>query len=148
MGINDHRRTFEFHVHAPAQVCASAFQRAMSASKAWSITGSKWEFSQRGPVTVAVYQGRSDLMEFFGAFAGGRSGDVARAEAANAIGSEVEFNVVGTDEQGCTVCRMHLATRGVSSAVFTSDARFIRPAMQRVARELATIDPHMIQLTS
>lgn len=119
----------------------------MSSSSSWSPTGSQWEFKQRGNTTIAVYQGRSSLMQITGALAGGRSGRVARDEAANAVGSEVEFVVVGTDEEGRTVCRMHLATSGVSGAVFTSDARFIRPAMQRVGKGLHALDPSMTQTT-
>ena len=147
MGINDHRKSYEFHVQASAQDCVRAFTEGMSASKSWSLTGSKWEFKQRGAKTVAVYRGRSDLMQFTGSLAGGRSGQVARNEAANAVGSEVEFEVVGKDDAGRTVCRMHLAQRGVSGMVFTSDARFIRPAMQRVGKALAALDPHMPQAT-
>ena len=145
MSLNDHRKSYEFHVRASAQECVSAFRSAMSGSGAWSLTGSKWEFIQRGSKTVAVYQGRSDLMQFTGMLAGGRSGQVARNEAANAIGSQVEFEVAGTDNEGRTVCRMHLAEHGVSGMVFTSDARFIRPAMQRVRKALKTLDPHMVQ---
>jgi hypothetical protein len=148
MGLNDHRKSYEFHVLAAAQACTAAFREGMSGSKAWSPTGSKWEFKQRGATTVAVYQGRSELMQFTGMLAGGRSGQVSRNEAANAVGSEVKFEIVGTDADGRTVCRMHLAQRGVSGMVFTSDARFIRPAMQRVEKALSVLDAQMITVSA
>lgn len=67
-----------------------------------------------------------------------------------AIGSEVSFQTeVAAD--GRTVCSMWLSSSGRAGVGgllgATSDARFIRPYMQQVGKELRAVDPQ-IQVTT
>lgn len=131
----DHRASWEFEVAAPAEACVAAFAQAITSTK--GLLASKWRVSSTRSGAIATYQGRGGLM---GALT--PMSEWASAEQGSAAGSRVVFDVVSSSN-GRSVCHMHLGERG-TQLVFTSDARFIRPAMQNVETMLRALDPHLV----
>ena len=136
MGINDHLRGWTFVVKAKPSDCEAAFSRAMTGSSTWNPMGSKWKVSKGGGEMVAVYGGRSELARIITS-----SNRISAGEAQSALGSEVRFVAKATGS--ATECRMWLASKASIAIVGTADARFIRPAMQRVEKLLRELDPQL-----
>ena len=133
MGLMDHRASWEFHVNAPASDCITAFAQAMTGGSKFSLTASSWKVVPFSGGADAVYQGRGGAIGALTALTG-----QGGPEEDSAVGSKVEFRTQPSGD-GRTICRMHLAQSG-RRVGFTSDARFIRPAMQRVEAGLRQID--------
>ena len=138
MGVLDHRRTWRYDVSASPKQCVDAFARAFSGSGGLVLKAS-WSVSRKGNGAVAVYKGRKGL----GAL-GGALSRTAALEQDTALGSEVSFEIE-TAGDGRTVCSMWLESSGRAgiAGIFgaTSDARFIRPYMQAVEKEMLALDP-------
>ena len=138
MGLLDHRRTWNYEVSASAADCIRAFESAFN-GRGGLITKAKWSVRTSNGSATAVYEGRRGL----GA-AGAIMSKTAAQEGETAIGSEVTFNIEESDGTK-TRCSMWLASSGRSGVGgllgATSDARFIRPYMQAVAREVRKLDP-------
>jgi len=139
MGIRDHRRDWRFDVEAAPPECVEAFTRAFN-GPGGLIAKAKWTVRASASGAVAVYGGRKGL-----GVLGGLS-QTAQQEEATAIGSEVTFET-GPAGDGRTLCRMRLTSSGRSGIGghlgATSDARFIRPYMQQVGKELQALDPQV-----
>lgn len=138
MGNLDHRRTWHYDVAAPPAECIRAF---VAAFKGKGGLGTKARWSVRGAAdsAVATYEGRAGIAAIAGILS-----QTSAQEGETAIGSQVTFKVESHDG-GRTQCSMWLASSGRSgiAGLFgaTSDARFIRPYMQAVGRELRALDP-------
>ncbi len=101
------------------------------------VAKAKWDVKRKNDCTVAVYGGRKGL----GAL--GVLSQTSAQEQEVAIGSTVSSQTAaGVD--GRTVCTMSLTASGrfgIGGLLgATADARFIRPCMQAVAKELKSID--------
>ncbi|MDA0167069.1 hypothetical protein OM076_42810 [Solirubrobacter ginsenosidimutans] len=87
---------------------------------------------------MATYEGRKGL----GAL--GTMSKTSVHDADSAIGSEVTFQTSGNGN-GRTECSMSLSSfgrAGIGGLLgATSDARFIRPYMQAVEKEIRALDP-------
>jgi hypothetical protein len=138
MGMLDHRRTWQYEVNAAPEQCISAFIRAFSGSGGL-MAKANWGLKQTHSGAIAVYKGRKGI----GAL-GGILSQTSAHEADTALGSEVTFEVTGSDG-GRTACSMWLSSQGRAGIAglvgSTADGRFIRPYMQAVQKELAAIDP-------
>jgi len=137
MGVMDHKRTWEFRVHATPDACTAAFAKAMNGGSALGLMSSRWEIRAVQHGAVAAYQGRGGMMELMTGLS-----ERATVERDSAVGSEVQFQA-SASPNGVTICLMHLKSFATSIG-FTSDARFIRPAMQRVERALREVDPNLV----
>jgi hypothetical protein len=137
VGTLDHRRTWQYEVNASPSECIRAFAQAFS-GRGGLVSGGKWDVTTNSSSATAIYQGRRGL----GALASIAS-QTSSQEADTAVGSEVKFTVEGNDGQSS--CVMWLESSGRSGIAgmlgSTSDARFIRPHMQAVAREIKKLDP-------
>lgn len=143
MGIFDHRRTWEFRVHASPQACIDAFSKALNNSGGLVMSG-KW--------SVASGTSAMGLPEACGTYAG-RGGAIgaltmlsARAsdERDAAIGSRLAFRVLNHDPgSGLTRCAMELTEWTTLYFFFVADARFFRSSMSGVARRFRALDPGM-----
>jgi hypothetical protein len=138
MGLLDHRRQWQYIVNAPAAACVDAFTEAF-AGRATLVANAEWTVRRTGGGAVAVYEGRKGLAAVVGAM-----NKVSALEHDTARGSEVKFDAEPGND-GRSVCSMHLALSGRAGIAgllgVTSDARFIRPYMQRVTRAILTLDP-------
>jgi hypothetical protein len=138
MGMLDHRRTWRYDVKASPNQCMEAFARAFS-GPGGLVTKAKWGVKRTSKGAVAVYEGRKGL----GAL-GGIMSKTAALEQDTALGSEVQFEV-DENHDGRTVCTMWLGSSGRAGIAgivgVTSDARFIRPYMQAVQKEMLALDP-------
>jgi hypothetical protein len=138
MGLLDHRRTWRYDVNASQTECTQAFVRAFS-GRGGIVAKAQWEVRTTGQGALAIYLGRKGL----GAAAGMVSGTAA-GEQDSAVGSEVTFQIEKA-EPARTRCAMRLTSSGRAGLPgllgITSDARFIRPYMQAVRRELLALDP-------
>jgi len=138
VGLLDHKRTWRYDVKASPAQCVDAFARAFS-GRGGLLGSANWGVSRKGNGAVAVYQGRKGL-----AAIGGIVSKTAALEQDTAIGSEVTFEIEGTGD-GRTVCSMWLASSGRAGIGgilgATSDARFIRPYMQAVQKQMLALDP-------
>ena len=143
MGLLDHRRQWNFELDAKSQQCIEAFERAFT-GRASPFRGAKWDLSHDGGGAVAVYRGRSGLDALLVLLS-----STASHEQETALGSEVKFVAEPSTPEGSakTQCSMWLSQSGragISGALgATADARFIRPYMQSVGRELLGLDPTM-----
>lgn len=135
MGLMDHKASWEFIVAASPEDCVAAFTRAISSKK--GLMASKWKVQRMNNGAIASYEGRGGLMGVMTDLS-----DRASTEQAVAQGSRVVFDVA-QGEDGRTVCHMHLGEWG-RQLVLTSDARFIRPAMQNVEVTLRQLDPSLV----
>jgi hypothetical protein len=140
MGLLDHRRTWQYDVDAPPTECVNAFERAFSA-RVSLLVKAHWGVRRTDTGAVAVYKGRGGL--------GAASTILSKTSALEhdtALGSEVTFDTERRADAR-TVCTMWLSSSGRAGVAgllgVTSDARFIRPYMQAVAREMRTLDPAM-----
>ena len=138
MGMLDHRRTWRFEVNASSSQCVEAFARAFS-GPGGILVKADWGIDRTGTGAVAVYKGRKGI----GAI-GGALSKTAALEQDTALGSEVKFEIDGHSD-GRAVCSMWLSSSGRAGIGgllgATSDARFIRPYMQAVQKELRSLDP-------
>ena len=138
MGILDHRRTWRYEVDATSSKCIDAFVRAFSGSGGL-LAKTNWDVKQTGSGATAVYEGRKGL----GALAGAMS-KTSSHEHDTAVGSEVKFQIEESSGSR-TVCAMWLGSSGRAGVGgimgATSDARFIRPYMQAVKKEMLALDP-------
>jgi hypothetical protein len=132
-GILDHLKTWHYKVAASPDRCVTAFMNAFS-GPGGLLARAKWSVEQVGDGAVARYQGRKGIVNALTAFS-----DMAQAEEASAIGSEVKFRIEAEDES-YTTCSMWLASRSTRLG-FTNDARFFKPYMRAVESQLRTIDP-------
>jgi hypothetical protein len=132
----DHRKTWEYHVRAEPSQCVAAFGSAMNGGSKASLMASRWRVTRQGAGAVAVYEGRGGITGFFTQLT-----ERGTNEQDSAVGSKVEFTTE-PGPGGVTVCHMHLAEWAAGMG-FTSDARFIRPAMQRVEGALRALDPSL-----
>lgn len=140
MGIRDHKKTWRFEVNAPPAECVGAFARAF-APRNFLLNGGSWNVSTNGGRASATYRGRRGP----GAIAAAFSKQQA-AESDAAAGSQVTFETQSSG--GSTVCVMELGSSGSQGlgVVFgaTADARFMRPHMQAVQKELRQVDPAVV----
>lgn len=140
MGLLDHRRMWRYRVKASPQQCTDAFGRAFSGRA--GLANAKWDVRRSGRGAVAVYTGRKGL----GALGGILSGTQA-LEQDTAVGSKVEFRIEESTH-GQTTCCMGLTFSGRAGIGglmgTTSDARFIRPYMQAVEKELRGLDSGLV----
>jgi hypothetical protein len=139
MGLLDHKRTWNYEVSASASDCIRAFDSAFT-GRGGLVSKAKWKVQRDGTRgATATYQGRKGL----GAV-GGILSQTAAQEADTAIGSTVSFIAEPVSESR-TRCSMHLSWSGRSGIPgilgVTSDARFIRPYMQAVTKEIQKLDP-------
>jgi len=138
MGMMDHRRTWHYEVAASPAECIGAFARAFK-GKGGLGTKAHWSVRAAADSAVATYEGRAGIAAVAGVLS-----QTSAQEGDTAIGSQVSFKVEGSDGAR-TQCSMWLASSGRSgiAGLFgaTSDARFIRPYMQAVGRELLKLDP-------
>lgn len=139
MGLLDHRRDWHYQVSASPADCMRAFTAAFN-GKGGLVAKARWSVRTTANSATATYGGRKGI----GAV-GGFLSKTSAQEADTAIGSQVSFNIDGSDG-GKTHCSMLLTSSGRSGVAgllgATSDARFIRPYMQAVADELLTLDPN------
>ncbi|MGA8744954.1 MAG: hypothetical protein WB507_03715 [Solirubrobacterales bacterium] len=138
MGILDHRRTWRYEVKASSSQCIDAFTRAFSGSGGF-IAKANWAVNRTSKGASAIYKGRKGV----GALAGMMS-KTSTLEHDTAVGSEVAFEIEESSD-GRTVCSMWLSSSGRAGVAgivgVTSDARFIRPYMQAVRKEMLALDP-------
>lgn len=137
MGILDHRRTWCYEIRASPTRCIDAFVRAFSGTGGL-VVKAHWDVNRTSKGAVAVYKGRKGL----GALGGlTRTGAL---EQDSALGSEVQFEIDESSDER-TVCSMWLGLSGRAGIAgmlgVTSDARFIRPYMQGVRKEMLALDP-------
>ena len=136
MGLNDHRKQWNFVVKASPEACVGAFARAMDGKSVFSARKAKWEVSRQGKGAVATYKGRGGLV----AAASVLSGRVADVEA-TAVGSRLQMEVTRYDASGgVTECSLWLASRGTQHGL-TVDAGFFRSYMNEVESALRALDP-------
>ncbi len=137
MGLLDHRRTWTYELTASPADCINAFSWAFNRGGSL-LTKARWRLHTSSNGATATYEGRRGL----GAV-GGILIRTAAQEADTAIGSRVSFTVERTDGS-TTLCSMALTSSGSSGLGgllgATSDARFIRPYMQAVAKEMRRLD--------
>jgi hypothetical protein len=126
------RSRWKYGVGATPDQCAAAFVDAFT-GRGGIIAKGNWSVSRSGRGAVAIYQGRAGL----GAIAGGGNGRQAK-EMHSATGTKVKFEVEPADSRR-TRCLMRLESRG-STFGFTSDARFFRPYLRRVEKNLRCLD--------
>jgi hypothetical protein len=126
------RSTWKYGVGGTPEQCAEAFVDAFT-SRGGIIAKGNWSVSRSGRGAVATYQGRAGL----GAITGEGNGRQAK-EMHSARGTKVKFEVEPGDPSR-TRCRMRLESRG-STFGFTSDARFFRPYLRRVEKNLRRLD--------
>lgn len=140
MGMLDHRKSWTFTLSATRADCVRAFSEVFAAASKqhFNPLGSKWEVRTTARGAKAIYLGRASAIQAVTLFS-----RTATAEMESAEGSEVEFEVLGPTNSGQCECRMWLASR--SSRIFdgTDDARFIRPAMQKVESALRGLDAQL-----
>jgi hypothetical protein len=134
-GLLDHRKTWRYRVAATSEDCVSGFITAFSGSGGL-VLKAKWSVTRSPNGAVAVYEGRKGLAVLGTAFS-----ETAQSEEQSAVGSEVRFEIEGTDN-GRTICAMWLASRA-SRIGFTMDGRFFRPYMRAVEDELRRVDPSL-----
>jgi hypothetical protein len=143
MGMLDHRRTWKYDVSASTAECLDAFGRAFSGSGGL-VAKARWDLQRTNRSAVAVYQGRKGL----GAL--GSLSKTSAHEADTAIGSTVTFRIEDS-ANGRTTCSMWLSSSGRAGIGgllgATSDARFIRPYMQAVEKEMRRID-HAVRIST
>ena len=143
MGVLDHKRTFQYESRATPEECVNAFTEAFSARGGMSLVkGAKWAVQRTATGAVARYEGRSGLIG-----AASMMSRTASHEADTAIGSEMTFEVTGTDG-GTTSCSMWLSQEGRAGigGMFgsTADGRFMRPYMRAVGKKLREVDPEVV----
>jgi len=138
MGRLDHRRTWHYEVAASPAQCIRAFAAAFT-GKGGLGTKAHWSVRTAADSATATYEGRAGMAAIAGILS-----QTSAQEGDTAIGSQVSFKIEGSDG-GRTHCSMWLASSGRSGIAgllgVTSDARFIRPYMQAVGRELLKLDP-------
>lgn len=138
MGSLDHRRTWRYQVTASPAECIRAFAAAFN-GKGGLGAKARWSVRAATDSAIATYEGRAGIAAIAGILS-----QTSAQEGDTAIGSQVTFKVERSDG-GRTQCSMWLASSGRSgiAGLFgaTSDARFIRPYMQAVGRELLKLDP-------
>jgi hypothetical protein len=134
-GMFDHRRTWRYRTSLSADQCIAGFVAAFT-GRGGLLLKAKWSVERAGAGAVAIYDGRKGLV----ALSTGLS-ERAQSEEAGAVGSQIRFEV---EEEGATyaVCAMWLAQKG-SVVGLTLDARFFRPYMRAVERELRRADPSL-----
>ncbi|MEX2554606.1 MAG: hypothetical protein WEB06_03120 [Actinomycetota bacterium] len=132
MGLFDHSKTWRFSVRASSSDCLSAFVNAFSGG--FHLAAAKWQVERSGNEATATYRGRAGI----GKLASSLSSRAA-SEEEGAIGSGVSFTVE-EDENERKTCAMWLSTSSKRLG-FTSDARFFRPYMRAVERNLRNLDP-------
>lgn len=140
MGLLDHRKSWTFTLTASREDCIRAFSDVFaSASKQhFNPLGSRWDVHTSGRGATAIYRGRAAAMQAVSMLS-----RTASAEMGSAEGSEVKFEVLGPTMSGQCECRMWLASRSSRMLDSTDDARFIRPAMQKVESALRGLDPRL-----
>ncbi len=151
MGLWDHRKTWRFRVNATPDDCISAFTRSFGQRvRVWGFwpVKCKWILKQEnasggGLHCLAIYTGRPYVIPK------GRQGFLSTvpSEEHLAIGSTVYFEVEKGTSQS-TVCSMSLSPSTKVWRFAVADARFIRPYMRRVAKELRSLDPALEKSTS
>ena len=129
------RSNWTYRVDSSPDQCATAFMDAF-AGRGGLIAKGNWSVSRAGSGAVAIYQGRAGI----GAITGGGTGRQA-AEMESAIGTKVKFEVEGSTK-GRVACAMRVEARG-STMGFTSDARFFRPYLRAVEKNLRCLDPSL-----
>jgi hypothetical protein len=129
------RSSWRYELNARPEECVDAFLEAFS-GRGGLLAKGNWSVSRNGAGALATYQGRAGI----GAIAGAGSGRQA-AEMESAIGSVVKFEVKVAAEHRAS-CTMRIEARG-STMGFTSDARFIRPYLRAVEKNLRRIDPSL-----
>jgi len=138
MGMLDHRRTWHYEVAAAPAECIRAFAAAFHGKRGLGATA-RWSVRAAADSAVATYEGRAGIAALAGVLS-----QTSAQEGDTAVGSQVSFKVEGSDG-GKTQCSMWLSSSGRSGVAglfgATSDARFIRPYMQAVGRELLKVDP-------
>ncbi|MBV9450185.1 MAG: hypothetical protein JO345_30280 [Streptosporangiaceae bacterium] len=139
MGILDHRKTWRFQVSGSPQDCRTAFTKAFSRSGGGGnlLIRAKWDVSQSDDGAAAIYRGRAGMGKG-AAIMSKRSG----SEEDAAINSKVSFKIERVAD-GVVTCAMWLSAAGNLLGVFTADARFFRPYMAAVERQLRQIDPQL-----
>ena len=125
------RSRWRYDVGATPDQCAAAFVDAFT-GRGGIIAKGNWSVSRSGRGAVATYRGRAGL----GAVTAG--GGRQAKEMHSAIGTKVKFEV-DPQVSGRTPCLMRLESGG-SSFGFTSDARFFRPYLNRVDKNLRRLD--------
>jgi hypothetical protein len=136
MGLLDHRKTWQFRVHASSQDCISAFADAFAPGGGRLLVKAKWEVSQSGDRAVATYGGRAGLIKGVTMLS-----SRATSEEDAAVGSEVTFEVENVTD-GTATCAMWLSSRS-STIGFTADGRFFKPYMRAVEDHLRKRDPRL-----
>jgi hypothetical protein len=132
-GLLDHQKTWHYRVAASEAQCIQAFADAFS-SGGGVILRAKWDVRKAPNGATAAYRGRKGIMGVATSLS-----DMASAEQAGAVDSEVKFEILGRDGDH-TLCVMWLASHG-SRLGFTNDARFFKPYMRTVETELRRLDP-------
>ncbi len=138
VGILDHHKTWRFTLRATPEQCVRGFSSVFDGTRSGGplITRAKWSVKPSRSSATAVYRGRGGIIGFATLFTQRGSN-----EQDSAIGSEVKFEAKAEGD-GTTVCHMWLSSSATNLG-FTSDARFLRPYMQRVQHSLAEIDPNL-----
>lgn len=141
MGVNDHKKQWEFLVRGSVQECERAFMASFDGGK----FGAKGQFEfardedpRSGPHLAAIYRGRKGA----GAFMASISRTQGKLEDA-AIGSSIAFAAEPADNAGQTLCTMWLKSWGKVAGAFTADVGVLRNYMRAVEKQLATIDPKL-----
>lgn len=129
------RSRWTYDVNGSPDQCATAFFDAFT-GRGGLLAKGNWSVSRSSSGAVAVYQGRAGI----GAISGGGAGRQA-GEMESAIGTKVKFEVEGSTP-GRTMCAMRIEARG-STMGFTSDARFFRPYLRAVEKNLRHLDPSL-----
>lgn len=139
MGRLDHRRTWHYEVAASPAECIRAFAMAFTAKGGFG-TKAHWSVRSAADSATATYEGRAGIAAVAGILS-----QTSAQEGDTAIDSQVSFKIEGSDGSR-THCAMWLGSSGRSgiAGLFgaTSDARFIRPYMQAVGKELLKLDPN------
>lgn len=133
-GIADHSKTWRFTLRAEPEACTWAFQAAFSGGPL--LKRAKWTVCGSGQGAVATYQGWAGLMKGLTMLSA-----TASAEAAGAVGSEVQFEIESSGADG-TRCAMWLGS-SASKMGFTTDARFMKPYVRAVEDQLRALDPSL-----
>ena len=139
MGLNDHRRQWEFVLKATPEACEEAFMATFDGGRLGK--NANFEFKRaddplNGPHIEAIYVGRKGL----GAVSSAMFRTHRKLEA-RAMGSTIAFAADASDQPGRVTCTMWLKRSGPVGGVFTADVGTFRAYMQDVAKSLARLDP-------
>lgn len=148
MGILDHHRTWVFETSASPEACLNAFVDTLTKG-GLLLLGSRWSVSRsRAPdgrlQAVATYTGRGGVVGALTPIS-----QRASSERDAAIGSTLAFQVANGGTTGGRVrATMAMTQTAKILLFFTADARFLRNAMNRVARTMRSIDPSLTVVKS